>query len=137
MLVCIQFDGEFSNFTKNYCFCDTQQIGLKFRKNVDNIIYYFVKLRTNTQYSRYSCKIWDSYLFVGLGRSSIKKPTKVCLLSKGGGGGQNLNLNFFGCHFCNIEHFIAPHLDTRSGLSFIWYALGVLVQAVLKNVIYD
>ena len=44
---------------------------------------------------------------------------KVCLLSKGGGGGQTLNLNFFGCHFGNIEHFIAPHLDTRSGLSFL------------------
>ena len=61
---------------------------------------------------------------------------KVCFLSKGGGGGgQTLNLNFFGCHFGTIEHFITPHLETRSGLSFIWYALGGLVQGILKNVI--
>ena len=54
-----------------------------------------------------------------------------------GGGGQTLNLNFFGCHFGNIEHFIAPHLDTRSGVSFLRYALGGLVQGILKNVIQD
>ena len=33
-------------------------------------------------------------------------------------GGQTLNLKFVVCHFGNIEHFIAPHLETRSGLSF-------------------
>ena len=39
---------------------------------------------------------------------------KVCILSKGGGGGQTPNPNFFGCHFGNNENFITLHLDTKN-----------------------
>ena len=49
--------------------------------------------------------------------------------------GSDPKSKLFYCHFGNIKYFIAPHLDTRSGLCFIWYALGGLVQGVIKNVI--
>ena len=64
-----------------------------------------------------SFQVWSFMYVVREVFHKIKK-IKVCLLSKGGGKDQTLNLYFFGCNFGNIEHFIAPHLDTRSGLNF-------------------
>ena len=46
-----------------------------------------------------------------------KKKWKYVFCLKGGRG-LDPKSKLFGCHFGNIEHFIAPHLDTRSGLSF-------------------
>ena len=53
-------------------------------------------------------KIWEISIFwvlrkSTLGSSSQKIKMKVWNLSKGGGGGQNPNPNFFGIHFGSIE----------------------------------
>ena len=47
----------------------------------------------------------NSILHNQLGTSSKNRKIKWCISSKGGGGGQTPNVNFFGCHFGNSIYY--------------------------------